>query len=39
MVGEARDELFEKLMGVRVGRDGEVDVKQVPPIPWGRMVD
>jgi RecQ family ATP-dependent DNA helicase len=39
LVGEAREELFEKLMVVRVGADQEVDMKQVPPIHWDRMVD
>jgi RecQ family ATP-dependent DNA helicase len=39
LVGEAREELFEKLMIVRVGADQEVDMKQVPPIHWDRMVD
>ena len=39
LVGEAREELFEKLMMVRVGADQEVDIKQVPPIHWDRMVD
>jgi hypothetical protein len=28
LVGEARDELFEKLMIVRMGVDQEVDMKQ-----------
>jgi RecQ family ATP-dependent DNA helicase len=39
LVGEAREELFEKLMMVRMSIDREVDVKQVPPIHWDRMVD
>jgi hypothetical protein len=39
LVREAREELFEKLMIVRVGADQEVDVKQVPPIYWDKMVD
>jgi RecQ family ATP-dependent DNA helicase len=39
LVGEARAELFEKLMVVRVSRDGEVNGKQVPPIYWDKMVD
>ena len=39
LVGEAREELFEKLMVVMMSGDGEVDVKQVPPIHWDRMVD
>jgi len=39
LVGEAREELFEKLMIVRVGADQEVDMKQVPPIHWDRIVD
>jgi hypothetical protein len=38
LVGEAREELFEKLMIVRVGADQEVDIKQVPPIHWDRIV-
>lgn len=32
LVGEAREELFEKLIVVRMGVDREVDIKQVPPI-------
>jgi hypothetical protein len=32
LVGEAREELFKKLIIVRVGIDQEVDIKQVPPI-------
>jgi hypothetical protein len=32
LVREAREELFEKLMIVRVGADQEIDIKQVPPI-------
>jgi hypothetical protein len=32
LVGEVREELFEKLIIVRVGADQEVDMKQVPPI-------
>lgn len=39
LVGEAREALFEKLMMVRMSIDREVDVKQVPPIHWDRMVD
>ncbi|KAK6591474.1 hypothetical protein H4I95_12188 [Botrytis cinerea] len=39
LVGEAREELFEKLMVVRMSADREVDIKQVPPIHWNRMVD
>jgi hypothetical protein len=39
LVGEAREELFEKLMMVRVGADQEGDTKQVPPIHWDCMVD
>jgi hypothetical protein len=39
LVGEAREELFEKLIVVRMGVDREVDMKQVPPIHWDRMVD
>jgi hypothetical protein len=39
LVGEAREELFEKLIVVRMGVDQEVDVKQVPLIYWDRMVD
>jgi hypothetical protein len=39
LVGEVRAELFQKLMGVRVSRDGEVDGKQVPSIYWDKMVD
>ena len=32
LVREAREELFEKLMMVRIGADQEVNIKQVPPI-------
>jgi hypothetical protein len=32
LVGKAREELFKKLMIVRVGVDQEVDIKQVPLI-------
>jgi hypothetical protein len=32
LVGEAREELFEKLIIVRISIDREIDVKQVPPI-------
>jgi hypothetical protein len=32
LVKEARKELFEKLMIVKVGADQEMDIKQVPPI-------
>jgi hypothetical protein len=32
LVGEAREELFEKLIVVKVGADQEVDIKQVPLI-------
>ncbi len=32
LVREAREELFKKLIIVRVGADQEVDIKQVPPI-------
>jgi hypothetical protein len=39
LVGEAREELFVKLMMVNMGADQEVDMKQVPPIHWDRMVD
>jgi len=39
LVGEAREELFEKLIVVRTSVDREVDMKQVPPIHWDRMVD
>jgi hypothetical protein len=39
LVGEAREELFEKLIVVRIGIDREVDMKQVPPIYWDRIVD
>ncbi|KAK6591435.1 DNA helicase [Botrytis cinerea] len=39
LVGEAREELFEKLMVVRMSADREVDMKQAPPIHWDRMVD
>ena len=39
LVREAREELFEKLMVIKRGRDGEVDGKQVPPINWDKMVD
>jgi len=31
--------LFKKLIIVRVGVDQEVDMKQVPPIYWDRIVD
>jgi hypothetical protein len=39
LVGEAQEEMFKKLIMVRVSRDGEVDGKQVPPIYWDKMVD
>ena len=39
LVGEAREELFEKLIIVRVGIDQEVDIKQVSLIYWNRIVD
>ena len=39
LVGEAREELFEKLMMVKMGADQEVDMQQVPPIHWDKMVD
>ncbi|KAH6702795.1 hypothetical protein BKA61DRAFT_704075 [Leptodontidium sp. MPI-SDFR-AT-0119] len=39
LVGEAREELFKKLMIVRVGADQKVDMKQVPPIHCDRIVD
>ena len=39
LVGEAQEELFEKLMMVRIGADQELDAKQVPPIHWDRLVD
>ena len=39
MVGEVREELFEKLIVVRVSVDQEVDIKQVLPIYWDRIVD
>jgi hypothetical protein len=39
LVGEAKEELFEKLIIVRVSADQEVDIKQVPPIYWNRIVD
>jgi hypothetical protein len=39
LVGEAREELFEKLIVVRMGIDREVDMKQVLPIHWDRIVD
>jgi hypothetical protein len=32
LVREAREELFKKLIIVRVSADQEVDIKQVPPI-------
>jgi hypothetical protein len=32
LVREAREEMFKKLIMVRVSRDGEADRKQVPPI-------
>jgi hypothetical protein len=32
LVREVREELFKKLIIVRVGADQEVDIKQVPPI-------
>jgi hypothetical protein len=32
LVKEAREELFEKLIIVRIGIDQEVDIKQVLPI-------
>jgi hypothetical protein len=39
LVGEAREELFGRLLMVRISADQEVDVKQVPPIDWDKMVD
>ena len=39
LVAEAREELFTKLMIVKVSADQEVDMKQIPPIYWDRMVD
>jgi hypothetical protein len=39
LVGEAQEELFKKLMMVRISVDQEVDIKQVPPIHWDQMVD
>src|SRR6266536_3642655 len=39
LVGEAREELFGKLMMVKISADQEVDMKQVPPIHWDKMVD
>ena len=39
LVGEARAELFEKLMVVGRSSDGEVEGKQVPLIHWNKMVD
>jgi len=39
LVGEAREELFEKLILVRMSIDQEVDIKQVPPIHWDQIVD
>ncbi|KAH7418916.1 hypothetical protein BKA64DRAFT_614191, partial [Cadophora sp. MPI-SDFR-AT-0126] len=39
LVGEAREELFGKLMMVKMSADQEVDMKQVPPIHWDKMVD
>jgi hypothetical protein len=32
LVKEAREELFKKLIMVKVGANQEVDIKQVPPI-------
>lgn len=39
LVGEAREELFGKLMMVKMSADQEVDTKQAPPIHWDKMVD
>ena len=39
LVKEVREELFEKLMMVRISADQEVDIKQVLPIYWDKMVD
>jgi hypothetical protein len=39
LVGEAREELFEKLIVVRISIDREVDVKQVLSIYWDRIID
>ena len=39
LIGETREELFEKLIMVRVSVDQEIDIKQVSPIHWNRMVD
>ena len=39
LVGEAREELFKKLIVVRISVDREVDVKQVLPIYQDRIVD
>jgi hypothetical protein len=39
LVGEAQEEMFKKLIIIRVNRDGEADKKQVPPIHWDKMVD
>ncbi|KAK5279582.1 hypothetical protein LTR40_007588 [Exophiala xenobiotica] len=39
LVVEAQEELFEKLMMVRMGANREVDMRQVPPIDWDRIVD
>jgi hypothetical protein len=32
LLGEAREELFEKLIVVRISADREVDMGRVPPI-------
>ena len=39
LVREAREELFGKLMIVKMSVDQEVDMKQVPPIHWDKIVD
>jgi hypothetical protein len=39
LVREAREELFEKLIVIRMSIDREIDMKQVPPIYWDKMVD
>jgi hypothetical protein len=39
LIGEARDELFGKLMMVEGGFEGCDDTKHVPPIDWENIVD
>ena len=39
LVSEAREILFKELMMVRMGADQDVDMQQVPPIHWDKLVD